>query len=152
MAQVHTELSFEEAIEAHLLASGYLKTNPDRFDKELALDTEQVLAFVRQSQPKAWARLSKQHGAAVTDRFLRRLTQELDARGTLDVLRNGITDYGVRFRLAYFKPASTCPPTSRPPISRTASPSRGRSVRVSNTATPSMWSCSSTACPSPPLN
>ncbi len=106
MAQVHTELSFEQAIEANLLASGYLTGNPDSFDKELALDTEQVLAFVRQSQPKAWARLAKQHGVVVTDRFLKRLTQELDARGTLDVLRNGITDYGVRFRLASFKPAS----------------------------------------------
>ncbi|WNN88695.1 type I restriction endonuclease subunit R [Gloeocapsopsis dulcis] len=35
-----------------------------------------------------------------------RLCQELNLRGMLDVLRYGITDYGVRFKLAYFKPAS----------------------------------------------
>ena len=30
----------------------------------------------------------------------------MDLRGSLDVLRNGFTDYGVRFQMAYFQPAS----------------------------------------------
>ena len=38
--------------------------------------------------------------------FLLRLVKELDNRGTLDLLRNGLVDYGVRFHLAYFRPAS----------------------------------------------
>ncbi|MCK5545659.1 MAG: type I restriction endonuclease subunit R, partial [Desulfobulbaceae bacterium] len=32
------------------------------------------------------------------------LFKEMDLRGSLDVLRNGFTDYGVKFRMAYFKP------------------------------------------------
>src|SRR5690606_27580741 len=35
-----------------------------------------------------------------------RLIKEMDLRGSLDVLRNGFTDYGIRFQMAYFKPAS----------------------------------------------
>jgi type I restriction enzyme R subunit len=41
----------------------------------------------------------------VEERFLARLTKELDSRGTLDVLRHGVTDYGVTLRLCFFKPA-----------------------------------------------
>jgi type I restriction enzyme R subunit len=37
---------------------------------------------------------------------LQRLTKELENRGTLDVLRNDFIDYGVRYKMAYFKPAS----------------------------------------------
>ena len=36
----------------------------------------------------------------------RRLFKELDLRGMLDVIRHGITDSGVKFKLAYFKPDS----------------------------------------------
>src|SRR5690606_24367475 len=38
-------------------------------------------------------------------RFKLRLVAELDRRGTLDVLRNGVDDQGVHFDLAYFRPA-----------------------------------------------
>ena len=38
--------------------------------------------------------------------FLKRLAAEIERRGALDVLRNGIKDSGCKFRLAYFRPAS----------------------------------------------
>ncbi|MCY4368691.1 MAG: type I restriction endonuclease, partial [bacterium] len=37
-------------------------------------------------------------------KFVQRLASQLDKRGTVDVLRRGVTDYNVKFRLAYFKP------------------------------------------------
>lgn len=40
------------------------------------------------------------------EQFLKRLAAEIERRGALDVLRNGIKDSGVKFRLAYFRPAS----------------------------------------------
>src|SRR5947208_15533707 len=42
----------------------------------------------------------------VREQFLKRLASEIERRGALDVLRNGIKDSGVKFQLAYFKPAS----------------------------------------------
>ena len=110
MVAVHTEEAFEAAIEVHLLARGYLKGDRHDFDLTLALDRAQALAFVQDSQPREWAKLAAVHGAQVESRFLGRLARELDARGTLDVLRHGITDYGVTFKLAYFKPAHAMAP------------------------------------------
>ena len=65
-----------------------------------------LFAFLRATQPDEWKRLQSVHGDAVETRFLARLVKELDNRGTLDVLRHGVIDYGVRFRLAYFRPAT----------------------------------------------
>ncbi len=101
------EVAFEAAIEAHLLqCGGYARGDPAAFDRALALDPGSLLAFLRETQPQEWARLVQIHGAAAEAKFLQRLARELEARGTLDVLRHGVVDHGVRLRLAYFRPAS----------------------------------------------
>ncbi|MDT5268328.1 MAG: type restriction enzyme subunit [Acidobacteriota bacterium] len=102
-----TERAFEEHIEAELLErGGYERGMQERWSKELALDRDTLFEFLQATQPKEWQRLTAIHGAQVETRFLARLVKELDNRGMLDVLRHGITDYGVRFSLAYFAPAS----------------------------------------------
>ena len=58
------------------------------------------------SQPKSWERLKQHHGAGAKDQFLKRLASEVEARGALDVFRHGVKDSGVKFQLAYFRPAS----------------------------------------------
>ncbi len=50
--------------------------------------------------------LEKQYGADTPQKLLYRLTQDINRLGTLHVLRKGITDRSVKFRLAYFKPSS----------------------------------------------
>ncbi len=103
-----TELKFEGAIESWLLEhGGYAKGDPGTFDVALGLDPGEVLAFVRATQATAWRALAERHGgeAAAETAFLRRLASELDARGTVDVLRHGVKDLGIEIRLAYFKPA-----------------------------------------------
>lgn len=105
--QIHTEKAFEEAIESHLLEKGgYIKANPEDFNRELALDTKTIFAFLQETQPEAWKKSLSIHGSDIESKLLQRLTKELDNRGTLDVLRKGFIDYGVRYKMAYFKPAS----------------------------------------------
>ena len=65
-----------------------------------------VLDFVLSTQPKEWARLSQHYGSRVKERFLKRLSSEIERRGALDVLRGGVKDMGCTFRLAFFRPAS----------------------------------------------
>ena len=65
-----------------------------------------MVDFVLATQPKEWKKLEQHHGAAVKEQFLKRLAAEIERRGALDVLRNGIKDSGCKFRLAYFRPAS----------------------------------------------
>jgi type I restriction enzyme R subunit len=108
--QIHTEKAFESVIEQALLQRGYERGNDDSFDVELVFNSSDVLAFVRATQMRAWNELSKIHGPEAEKKFLFRLVRELDARGTLDCLRNGIVDYGVRFHLCHFAPVSSLNP------------------------------------------
>lgn len=101
------ENAFETAISAYLAnGSGYHLGDEATYSRELAFFPETVLNFVQTTQPQAWEQLASVHGENVAIKFQQRLFKELDNRGMLDVLRHGIVDYGVRFRLAFFKPAS----------------------------------------------
>jgi len=108
---ITTEQAFEEAIEKSLIEKGgYAKGDPSDFSRELAFDPKAIFAFFKDSQPQSWKKLSEIHGSQTESKVLQRLFKELDNRGTLDVLRNGFVDYGVRFKMAYFKPASKLNP------------------------------------------
>ena len=65
-----------------------------------------VIDFILATQPKIWERLKQHHGSEVKERFLKRLSGEIERRGTLAVLRSRIKDSGCSFKLAYFRPAS----------------------------------------------
>ena len=101
-----TEKRFEEHIEAHLLDSGYRKLAPTTYDCDLCLIPDEVIGFVRDTQPQAFEKLEAQYGAETAAKLCLRLSQEVTKRGTLDVIRNGLKDRGVEFHFIYFKPAS----------------------------------------------
>src|SRR5258707_11774685 len=89
---------------------GYRKGNPEEFDRNLALNKNIVLAFLQETQPKAWEKLQKTHGKEIETKVIQRLYKELELRGMLDVLRSGFTDYGVKFVMAYFKSETSLNP------------------------------------------
>ena len=66
----------------------------------------EILQFLKDTQPKQWEKLSAIHSSDVENRVIQRLYKEMDLRGCLDVIRNGFVDYGVRFKMAFFKPES----------------------------------------------
>ena len=110
----HKESAFEAAIEERLLAhGGYLKGDPEAFDRELALDCAELFNFLRDSQPKAWAKLEGVLGAQTESTVLDNLLGALAARGTLDVLRHGFKCYGKQLDLAYFAPAHGMNPATQ---------------------------------------
>ena len=105
-----TEKAFEDAIEIKLLsAGGYKRSLTDDFDRTLGLNLVELYEFIRATQSKSWSELVlRGYGgdeAMAQAGFARRLASELDTRGTVDVLRHAVTDYGVTIQLAYFKPA-----------------------------------------------
>ncbi|MDA0525166.1 type I restriction endonuclease subunit R [Methanococcoides alaskense] len=112
--QIHTEKAFEEAIESHLLEEGgYKQGNPANYDKELALDKGVMLSFLKESQPDKWDKSVSIHGGIVETKVLKRLQNELDNKGMLDVLRNGFTDMGVHYDTVFFKPVSGLNPETQ---------------------------------------
>lgn len=105
--QITTENTFETAIVQSLVEhGGYTEGNAPDYSPELGLFKYEVLAFLQNTQPKNWQKISSIHGGDVDNRIIQRIYKEMDLRGSLDVLRNGFIDYGVRFKLAFFKPES----------------------------------------------
>jgi len=104
---VHTEAVFESTVQQSLIATGWMQGTALHYRRDLGLDTTVLVEFIRATQPKQWDRLVSLHGGAEQARvkFAKRLAAEMDSRGTIDVLRRGVEDLGVRVRLAYFKPA-----------------------------------------------
>ena len=108
---IHTELTFESAIEISLLETGgYTKGLSEDFDAQLGLFPKYIIEFLKASQPKSWEKLVNIHKDEADKKVIQRLIKEIDLRGALDVIRNGFTDYGVKFQMAYFKPESTLNP------------------------------------------
>jgi len=114
MSKITTEKTFETAIVQSLVENGgYTEGNAPDYSPELGMFKYEVLAFLQQTQPKNWRKLSTIHGDDVDNRVIQRLYKEMDLRGSLDVLRNGFIDYGVRFKLAFFKPESGLNPETK---------------------------------------
>src|SRR5215510_8606469 len=105
MSERHSEAAFETVIEAQLLANGYIAVKRDSFDRERAIFPEAVLAFIRATQPKEWARLEALHGAKTGEQILSDLCKWMDTNGALATLRHGFKCYGRTLRVAYFKAA-----------------------------------------------
>jgi type I restriction enzyme R subunit len=100
------EQAFEIRVEDELLRRGWVR-GQGTYSAELGLDTGELFKFVGATQAKAWAKLVQLHGGnpdTAQKQFALRVTAEIDARGVLDVLRQGVKDRGVSIALAYFRP------------------------------------------------
>jgi len=114
MTHITTENTFETAIVTSLIENGgYTFGDSHDYSPERGLFAKEVITFLQDSQPKKWEKISGIHGTEVETRVLNRICKEMDLRGSLDVLRNGFTDYGVRFQMAYFHPASGMNPEAQ---------------------------------------
>ncbi|MGI8543347.1 MAG: type I restriction endonuclease subunit R [Aridibacter sp.] len=107
---IHTENTFEETITEHLTTHGWHLGNKSDFDAKLAIDKKAVLDFVKDTQSAKWNKFVQFYNKDSEEKFIIRLVKELDLRGMLDVVRHGITDSGIKFKLAYFKPDSNLNP------------------------------------------
>lgn len=90
--------------------TGWLAGSPLAYDREFAVDTEQLFSFLSTSQPEAFAKLGIANYTAkegmARQKFLARLQGEITRRGTIDVLRNGIKHGALSFDLFYGSPSA----------------------------------------------
>lgn len=106
----------EVVLEAHLVAQlvdeqGYEERTPETFDRDLALDKELVLRFVRETQPDEWKKVEAQYSGSAEAEFIKQLDKALKDRGTLGVLRSGLKLIpNIRIALCFFQPASNLNP------------------------------------------
>lgn len=106
---LHKEIHFEAEIAEHLGTHGwhYAEGDAAGYDRARAIFPADLLAWIQESQPDAWEVLQKNHGSNATETLLNRLRAQLDQRGSLEVLRQGIELLGLKkpLQLAQFKPA-----------------------------------------------
>jgi len=112
--KITTENTFETAIVQSLIEQGgYSSGNSEDYSPELGMFKNEVLKFLQETQPQNWDKISAIHGKNVDNRIIQRIYKEMDLRGSLDVIRNGFVDYGVRFKLTFFKPESGLNPETQ---------------------------------------
>lgn len=103
------EIRFEQDIETSLTSEGGWKNQKfqeSNFDSNIGLDLDLLIEFITDTQPKAWGRYQKIYGSDSPQKLYKRFEEEVSSHGMLHVLRNGITDRGVKLKVAYFKPVS----------------------------------------------
>lgn len=111
---MHTEQHFENEIEHSLLTGGgYQQGLAKDYEKSTALFPADVVAFIQTTQPKLWARLEMLFKDKAQDELIKTLNQELNIKGSLNVLRNGFRVANRTAKMAYFAPNSTLNETSQ---------------------------------------
>ena len=110
------ESTFQNDIVRQLLANGWLLGKPENYNRELALYSEDLLGFVKDTQDAHWQKFCALYPTNTEQKFLERVATQLNKAdpnaankemrtfGTLGVLRHEIRDRGTRFNLCQFKP------------------------------------------------
>jgi len=104
------EIRFEQDIETVLTSTGgwqSVRFQDTNYNPAIGLDTTILMAFVQETQPRAWKRYESIYKGAAENKFIKRFNEEVTTNGLLHVLRKGIRDRGVHFRVIYFRPVSS---------------------------------------------
>jgi len=111
MPNIYDETTFETSIIDTLKTKGgYEEGTPEDFDRIDCFDKGRFFKFLKDSQPENWEKSLKIHGNNIEKNLISCINKEINYRGILDVIRNGFTDLGVKYKLAYFKPETSLNP------------------------------------------
>lgn len=110
------ESAFQTDIIEQMVAVGWFTGKSANYNRDTALYTDDVLGYVKESQPKEWEKFCKIYPVDSDKHFINHLLDQLkkaDANatdkasrtwGTLGVLRHGLKIRNARFTLCQFKP------------------------------------------------
>lgn len=102
-----SEAALEDVVVASLASSPlYTSRDARHFDASTLLDAELLWEFVEVTQPNELAKLQRQFPDAPREALAANVTGLIQKRGTLEVLRNGVSFNGVNLQLAYFRPSA----------------------------------------------
>lgn len=99
-----SEKDFQNEIVNYFSNTGYVKRKSNDFSENIAIDAELTLKFIKDTQLKEWEKFERIYNENSEEKFFFRLFNEIEKKGTIDVLRNGFKDVGAYFNLFYPKP------------------------------------------------
>jgi type I restriction enzyme, R subunit len=109
----YTENHFEDHIEQRLLESSYEQCVAKEYDKSLCLIPSKLIEFILETQPKKYQKLTEEYGESTSIKLTKRISEQIESKGVIEVLRKGVTDRGSHFDLLYFQPKSGLNPEHR---------------------------------------
>ena len=110
------EFTFQNDMIRQLVSNGWVEGKPEKYNRELALYSEDVLGFVKDTQDEQWQKFCALYPSNTEAKFLEHVgaqlnkadpnaaNKEMRTFGTLGVLRNELRIRGTRFKLCQFKP------------------------------------------------
>ncbi len=110
------EAAFQQDMIDQMVAGGWKLGDPAKYDRRLALYTEDCLQYVKTTQPKAWEKYQQFYPANAEQAFIEKLASQLAKAdpqasdkslrtfGTLGVLRHELRDKSASFKMCQFKP------------------------------------------------
>ncbi len=103
------ERDLESTIEEFLTEETkvYKKGSWKDFDFNNLVMPAPFIDFLKESQPDEWARYVKTYGVSAESKILERLHKEVLNKGLIETLRSGITDAGISFHVAYYRPETS---------------------------------------------
>jgi len=107
------EKDLEEFIEKYLVdTNNYISRDYIVYNKEFCLDEELFFEFLKNTQTEKFNNLHDRVGSDFKKRLLKRLSNKISKNGIVNVLRDGISENGIKFDLIYDKPQTTNNPQS----------------------------------------
>lgn len=104
-----TEKGLETHIAQYLVSeNGYLLRENTAYDNVACLDSALLFEFLEATQPKSVAKLKTYHKDLYEQKIIKRINDQIQAKGVIEVLRKGITDgfTDTKLHLFYDKPVS----------------------------------------------
>lgn len=110
------EFTFQNDMIKQLVGNGWLLGIPEKYNRELALYSDDLLGFIKDTQDERWQKFKLLYPNNPEQKFLERVASQLNKAdpnaankemrtfGTLGVLRHELRDRGTRFSLCQFKP------------------------------------------------
>jgi len=116
MIDQSAERQFQNDIIEQMLANGWQLGRPEDYNRELALYSEDVIGFIKDTQDAQWQKFQTLYPNNAEQKLLELVAAQLNkadpnathrqarTTGTLGVLRHELRDRNVRFSLCQFKP------------------------------------------------
>lgn len=104
-----TEKGLETHISQYLVSeNGYLLRENTAYDNVACLDSVLLFEFLEATQPKSVSKLKTYHKDLYKQKIIKRINDQIQAKGVIEVLRKGITDgfTDTKLHLFYDKPVS----------------------------------------------
>ena len=99
------EEAFQTIVKSYLITENdYVESFNSNYNTHYAIDTEMFFSFLEKTQKKSLDKLKEIYKTNYQEKILENLDRELASRGSIDVIKDGIKDYGEKLDLAYFKP------------------------------------------------